>query len=937
MCASLTAPVVDGEDIANYGTVTGTDKWWNSSKTSGRPKGQTFTTGDEVVWLTALTYQISSNQKAEPTKTYVIRVGTVYGETFREIYFETATQTFTWNASEFMTWTFDVPVLLAPHTTYGIDVGMTLSTSAWQTGIPYLNRTGDDYAQGTRYMSGDTGRGLGDATLNNMSGDMLFHLDLTLADPHMPGYAVPANGATVTGGQVELTWTNVHANVGSDVYVDVWFGSDPATAFTKVLDAGRNSTSVTVNAPADGRYYWQVNSYVDGRPSGVAVDGTVFTFYVDDASENELVAALTRLKQHIVQNPALDSTDIAAHKATIDAHWALFERRQRVIAAGLDLIATYDTKMGPLFVSGSPVRSFKRSNSADSDINWVIYNVMQHIMDHTYTSANISRYHDLLDGFKFGSADFFPGPADPPVDPEAIYTVSVDGSYPDTWGRDTMYTRSPARRPTGAYLAPGSIATVAVPAALVDQGYRVRVCAHSWDFSNKPTIKRLDRSSLVYLIDSTQVKVASPLGGGLYIEVPYLADAGVVSIEIKNSIRSPFFSAKPFHATTLEQWQDTERHHPAPWADFQTERFMMNVPTDWIYEFDDPVTLMQDWDKAVDAMNDLMGYPSQGKEAMYPQIDLYLRASVLAPGYPSVNSKFNPNTSYGGNRNHYLLKGPQHAPDYLFHEEGHGYLFQKFPGETESNVNLLHVAVWHQAFGIDLDHAFAASRGYQGNAHRTLDKTAVTWMTVFNFSPREVPMASGEKAYQLKGHAKFVDIVRLFGWQVLNDYWYSFNEDHENRTPIDTSTDGLILRLSKCARVDLRPLLHFWGIHPKDPGALAQAIATQGLVPSQTIYDALVRYKSLVPADNAAFQTFALNWWGHKPSINGYWTEREHTRQWDHTSYWQSKGWDYAGTDVRQADGEIYTEATCARIKAVIDELLAHYFPDVIDAPAQRR
>ena len=60
----------------------------------------------------------------------------------------------------------------------------------------------------------------------------------------------------------------------------------------------------------------------------------------------------------------------------------------------------------------------------------------------------------------------------------------------------------------------------------------------------------------------------------------------------------------------------------------------------------------------------------------------------------------------------------------------------------------------------DLDYAFSASRGFQGNPSRTLDNTAVTWITCFNFSPNEVPMEQVEKQYQLKGHAKFVDIAR---------------------------------------------------------------------------------------------------------------------------------------------------------------------------------
>jgi len=39
---------------------------------------------------------------------------------------------------------------------------------------------------------------------------------------------------------------------------------------------------VTVSAPVANTYYWQVNSYLDGSPSGDPVEGAVFTFYVED-------------------------------------------------------------------------------------------------------------------------------------------------------------------------------------------------------------------------------------------------------------------------------------------------------------------------------------------------------------------------------------------------------------------------------------------------------------------------------------------------------------------------------------------------------------------------------------------------------------------------------------------------------------------------------
>jgi len=78
---------------------------------------------------------------------------------------------------------------------------------------------------------------------------------------------------------------------------------------------------------------------------------------------------------------------------------------------------------------------------------------------------------------------------------------------------------------------------------------------------------------------------------------------------------------------------------------------------------------------------------------------------------------------------------------------------------------------------------------------------------------------------------------------------------------------------------------------------------------SQQVYDLLVHYKTLVPADNAAFRQYCLSWWGRQPLVTGYWTESEHAKQWDNTY------------------GTIYNEGTATAIQAVIDELLGTYFP----------
>jgi len=476
---------------------------------------------------------------------------------------------------------------------------------------------------------------------------------------------------------------------------------------------------VVLTIDTDSLLQWGKNYAL--RIDATAIDsntGDSFSGIADDTTWNfetnpgePFYVALEELKDHINGDLTLSPEDIAGHKLILDVEKDRFDESAESIAAALNVVRCYDDVIGPLWVARG---SFNR-NSQPDDLDWTVFHVMQYIMDEIYNAPTLVAHENLLNGFKFGSAENFPGSVDPPSDPGNSYTATINGSFPDTFGRDTQHWTWPARKPTGCYLAPGTIATVTVPPSLVDAGYQVRIGAHSWDMSSRSSVRRLDRATILYDLDATTIKVASPYGGGIYIEVPFEADAGVVNVEITGAVRSPYFSAKSFHQTTLDEWLDTERHHQAPWADFQSEKFMMQVPTNWIYNHPDPVTLMQDWDATMDAINDLMGFPrDRGKETIYPQVDLIFRVSVHAPGYPSINNTDNPNNDRGGYSGNYLVRGPRNGSDIEFHEQGHAYFFPKFGGETESNVNLPHVSALHRGLGVDLDEAFASSLGFEG-------------------------------------------------------------------------------------------------------------------------------------------------------------------------------------------------------------------------------
>jgi hypothetical protein len=127
--------------------------------------------------------------------------------------------------------------------------------------------------------------------------------------PIIPPNASPANLSTVPAGNVELSWTNLPPNVGGTTYIDVWFGTDPVTDFTRVVTAGVNTNSKTVIAPVAGTYYWQVNSYLEGTPTGDPLEGTVFRFYVVDTDGDGLPDAYELLHTNPPSPTALNPGD----------------------------------------------------------------------------------------------------------------------------------------------------------------------------------------------------------------------------------------------------------------------------------------------------------------------------------------------------------------------------------------------------------------------------------------------------------------------------------------------------------------------------------------------------------------------------------------------------------------------------------------------------
>ena len=145
----------------------------------------------------------------------------------------------------------------------------------------------------------------------------------------------------------------------------------------------------------------------------------------------------------------------------------------------------------------------------------------------------------------------------------------------------------------------------------------------------------------------------------------------------------------------------------------------------------------------------------------------------------------------------------------------------------------------------------------------TPDYASVDWMITENFRDgnemgKEWPRQ--EFQYQPRGYAKYSDITTLFGFETLHNFFYQEHlyvedgMDDYGRPEGYDHDDWRTLRLSIQAGVDLRPLMHFWGVHPaEDEAKLKTSMEENGLQPSMDVYNLIKYWLDMIPKNNAEF------------------------------------------------------------------------------------
>ena len=636
------------------------------------------------------------------------------------------------------------------------------------------------------------------------------------------------------------------------------------------------------------------------------------------------ILAINITKNHINGGAQLSASQLGTINATLNENIsALISDRDSIIIA-LELVSLYENQYGGLFTRGTTTEGGFSKSADGFELENLIIDVMQGLVDHSYSRPNIRFYPNIFRDKQFLTADFFPGAVD--RSENSFHEISINGSNMPTPGTRNLYVSQDARRPTGMYLAPGSIATIKVPNTLVNRGVSILVGGHTYDFSSgtsaKSDYKRMDRISTSFEIDNPIMLVANPLGGTIYLNIPYEQDHGIVNIEINNAVSMPYFARTVANHTSLEDWVSTIRNHPAPWAIIESDKFMYETSSISMGNYDDPEATLRDWDDALDAMSDLYARQSpRSKTMLYIQLDRSPRAPNFAPGYPQSHSSFDPlsATPSANPLTSPFLAGPKNATGgtlpIITHELGHSERNHLFRSELEASVMVPWIAIQNRKFGLNLDEAMVWSFHTQ---NLNIDQSAILWAVTEQFRNNEnMPNTS-----HFYNWGKWPEIARLHGWDVIEDFYQFLSDEadkgntwwfHANNRE---DQDRMIMQMVTASGIDLTPLLHFWGIVPYDLESVKSQIAIDSSIKkSRPIYDQLLRYRAMIPVNNSQFRAFALDTGTGKGTI-------------------AENIINYSGTRTNWGDGfyniwwDNYTEREGEAALSQLDYIIDTYFPD---------
>lgn len=373
------------------------------------------------------------------------------------------------------------------------------------------------------------------------------------------------------------------------------------------------------------------------------------------------------------------------------------------------------------------------------------------------------------------------------------FTRSVLSAYAGRTNRLGGSNERPVWRSLGLYAPPGAQVTVRVPSALATDGRcDVMVGAHWDDNTGTDAWARVPVITRFFPLRAESTVVGNAFGGLIYVRVPAGVSVGPTNISVTGAVESPRYVRG---VTTADDWRAQLARTGAPWAELETGKLILTVPTVDARSVGDPDALMSFWDNVMDADADLAALDRTRPRAERIVFDRQIVAGYMHAGYPI--EAFTPQA-----RESLDLATLRREGNWgFFHEIGHNHQFTdwSWSGTGEATVNLWSVYAMERVVGL------SPRTGHPAVTPTERAARVQTYVRDGRNFARDWSVWVGLET--------FLQLQEAFGWSLLTDLNREYLALAENARPANEAEriQRWIVRSSLRVNRDLVPFYTAWG------------------------------------------------------------------------------------------------------------------------------
>ncbi|WP_374017064.1 M60 family metallopeptidase [Paenibacillus thiaminolyticus] len=240
-------------------------------------------------------------------------------------------------------------------------------------------------------------------------------------------------------------------------------------------------------------------------------------------------------------------------------------------------------------------------------------------------------------GAKSPFADAFPGKAEADAPEVANKRIWVDFDY-STYSYLRQFYVPQNWISTGVYAEAGKPITIDVPEGTTNLD--VQIGAHTDNLSSLSlgNWKRAPVITKRETLSPGRNTITSPYGGLVYL-IPTKPNPGTaVTVNLNGGVQAPHYIKG---TTKLKDWQDTIRHYGTPWAELQTDRVILTLPSEYVRNLDHPDKVLKLWNEMLTEYDKLVGtapnrsLPHRSISLPYRYVgDIQISTGFMHAGYP---------------------------------------------------------------------------------------------------------------------------------------------------------------------------------------------------------------------------------------------------------------------------------------------------------------